>query len=96
MQARLRLEAAEEANDKGVVDEGEDVSLGEHLLHLIAQHKRRLPHALHREAPARVAVPHQIHRSAHSHTHMQHVENEHSPAGKQQSLPTILREQKSS
>ena len=64
-QARLGLEAAEEADDERVVDESEDVPLGEHLLNLVTQDQRGLPHALHREPPASVAVPHQIHSSAH-------------------------------
>lgn len=65
----LRFEAAEKADDERIVDEREDVALGEHLLHLIAQHERRLPHPLHRETAARVAVPHQIYRSAQMHMH---------------------------
>ena len=33
--AHLCLEAAVETDDEGIVSEGEDVSLGKHLLHLV-------------------------------------------------------------
>ena len=59
--ADLGDEAAVEADDERVVGEGEDVSLGEHLLDLVAQYQVVLQQALHREQVARLLVTDQIH-----------------------------------
>ena len=62
--ADLGDEAAVEADDERVVGEGEDVSLGEHLLDLVAQYQVVLQQALHREQVARLLVTDQIHAPA--------------------------------
>jgi len=62
--ADLGDETAVEADDERVVGEGEDVSLGEHLLDLVAQYQVVLQQALHREQVARLLVTDQIHAPA--------------------------------
>ncbi len=57
----LGLEAADESDDERVVGEGEDVALGEHLLHLVAQHQVVFEQLLERESFPRQFVPHQVH-----------------------------------
>jgi len=54
-------EAAVEADDERVVGEGENVSLSEHLFHLVAQYQVMFEQSLHREQVTRLLVTNQIH-----------------------------------
>lgn len=58
------LEGAEHANHKGVLSEGEDVTLHEGLLDLVAQNQVLLIDLLHRKALPGVAVPHKVDSAA--------------------------------
>jgi len=54
-------EAAVEADDERVVGEGENISLGEHLLHLIAKDQVMFQETLHRKQMSRLFMTNQIH-----------------------------------
>lgn len=59
------LKGAEHGNHKGVLSEGEDVSLHEHLLDLVPQHQVLPVDLLHGKALTGFLVAHQKYSSAH-------------------------------
>jgi len=60
MERDLGDEAAVEADDERVVREGENVSFGKHLFHLVAQYQVMLEQAFHREQMPRLLVSNQV------------------------------------
>ena len=77
--ANLCFKTAVHADDERIISERQDVSLGEHLLHLIPQHKIMFSDLLHGEPQTRFFMSHQMYGTAkQQHYQLSFIQHNHS------------------